>query len=80
MMVHIKREEMEMSTFRQMLSPFAFELWLTIIVAIFGFAGLLIVTSFISMKFNHNTSHASRHFSLQNPWHYVLEILCQEGK
>jgi hypothetical protein len=62
------------------LSPFAFELWLTIIVAILGFAVLLTVTSFINIKYNYKKSHVSRHFSLQNSWHYVLGILCQQGK
>jgi hypothetical protein len=78
--VHIKREKVEMSTIRNILSPFAFELWLTIIVAVIGFAVLLAVTSFINMKCNYKRSHVSRHFSLQNSWHYVLGILCQQGK
>lgn len=71
---------MEMSTIRHILSPFAFELWLTIVVAIIGFAVLLTVTSFINMKCNYKKSHVSRHISLQNSWHFVLGILCQQGK
>lgn len=71
---------MEISTIRHILSPFAFELWLTIIVAIIGFAVLLTVTSFINMKYSHKKSHVSLNFSLQNSWHYVLGILCQQGK
>lgn len=69
-----------MSTIRHILSPFAFELWLTIIVAIIGVAVLLTVTSFINMKCNYKDSHVSHNFTLQNSWHYVLGILCQQGK
>jgi hypothetical protein len=71
---------MEMSTIRHILSPFAFELWLTISLAIIVFAVLLMVTSFINMKCNYKTSHVSHHFSLRNSWYYVLGILCQQGK
>jgi hypothetical protein len=80
MMVHIKRENMEMSTIRHILSPFVLELWITIIVAVVGFAVFLTVTSFINIKCNYKKSHVSRHFSLQDSWHYVLGILCQQGK
>ena len=78
--MHIKRENMEMSTIRHILSPFAFELWLTIIVAIVVFAVLLTVTSVINIKCNYKKIHVSHHFNLQDSWHYLLGILCQQGK
>jgi hypothetical protein len=49
-------------------------------VAIIGVAVLLTVTSFINMKCNYKDSHVSHNFTLQNSWHYVLGILCQQGK
>ena len=71
---------MEMSSIRHILSPFALELWLTVIVVIIMLTVLLMVTSYINIKYSYKRRHVMRHFSHQSSWHYVLGSFCQQGR
>ncbi|XP_021920429.1 glutamate receptor ionotropic, kainate 5-like [Zootermopsis nevadensis] len=79
MMVHIRKDKMEISTVRHILSPFALKLWLAVSLVIIVFAVLLAVTAAINLKYSHEKVLALRHFSLQNSWWCVLGIFCQQA-
>jgi hypothetical protein len=80
LMVHIRRERMQISTLRHILSPFAPTLWLTVSLAIVVFIVLLVATSVIQLRHNYGKARVLRHLSFQNSWHHVIGIFCQQGE
>jgi hypothetical protein len=69
-----------MSTIRHVLLPFAFELWLSVLVAMAVLTVFLVTTSSVSVKCSYKMAGVTRHFSLQNTWHYVFGAFCQQGE
>jgi hypothetical protein len=80
MMVHIRREEMEIRALQHILSPFTPKLWLAVTLTIIVFTVLLELTSFIHLKYSYGTARVLNGFRFQNSWHYVLAAFCLQGK
>ena len=73
LMVHIKQPEMEVSTFKHILSPFKLSLWFTVIIFIIVLSAFLAIIWKIHPGFEHS-------FSMFDSWFYIYGAFCQQGK
>lgn len=76
-MVYIKQPRMEVSSLRDILSPFVSTVWGVVVLTVIILALMLSATWHVTAKHSVEADHAP--YSLWESWLYVFGAFCQQG-